>query len=39
MTILTATTMAQLIAGSILFFAARTPHPATAQPAPKDTVQ
>lgn len=34
MTILTATTMAQLIAGSILYFAARTPHP-----APKDTVQ
>lgn len=38
MTILNPTTMAQLIAGSILYFAAR-PTDRPAQPAPKDTVQ
>ena len=45
MTVLTPVTMAQLIAGSIICFAARTPQitatpqTATTLPAPKDTVQ
>ena len=36
MTVLTPTTMAQLIAGSILHFTARSPQPITAPPAAQD---